>query len=260
MKNKKLIYAIIIAIGVIGVAGILILGSVAGKKNDVNLPESTGTFDVSVPTPTVTDDQTSTVSTEVTTAPVTTATVATDVPFNPDDPIGNGDVAPEEIPDNPTVKVINESVKSDVKEPVITTESTVQPEPDKVISEQKSPDEEKPDEVDCEIINDVIIEKTEEAEEKKREEEDQSDKPTIVVDEESTIGDESDKPVSVIEDEEERPAEDDANENGNAPVYVNPAQGGENPFDGSEDSEVDDHNSDEFVGDGGEKPGEGIHF
>ena len=45
----------------------------------------------------------------------------------------------------------------------------------------------------------------------------------------------------------------------NAPVFIDPCQGGPNPFDDGTPTEIDDHNSDEFVGDG-DRPGEGIHF
>ena len=45
----------------------------------------------------------------------------------------------------------------------------------------------------------------------------------------------------------------------NAPVFVDPCQGGPNPFDNGTPTEIDDHNSNEFVGDGN-RPGEGIHF
>ena len=46
---------------------------------------------------------------------------------------------------------------------------------------------------------------------------------------------------------------------GNAPIFIDPCRGGPNPFDDDTPSVIDDHNSDEFVGDG-DRPGEGIHF
>lgn len=46
---------------------------------------------------------------------------------------------------------------------------------------------------------------------------------------------------------------------GNAPVFIDPCQGGPNPFNDGTPTEIDDHNSDEFIGDG-DRPGEGIHF
>ncbi len=45
-----------------------------------------------------------------------------------------------------------------------------------------------------------------------------------------------------------------------APVYVNPAKGGPNPFDGGGDSKIENHDSSEFIKEGDDRPGEGIHF
>ena len=111
---------------------------------------------------------------------------------------------------------------------------------------------------DPEIINDAVIEKKEDEQKKKDDEANKDDKPATPVSEEKTVGGEDDKPVSYIDDTEDR--SEDATSNGNAPVFVDPAQGGPNPFEGGGDSEIDDHNSDEFVDEGGDKPGEGIHF
>ena len=46
----------------------------------------------------------------------------------------------------------------------------------------------------------------------------------------------------------------------NAPVFVNPAQGGPNPFEDAPPTEIDDHQVDEFIGEGDDRSGEGIHF
>ena len=48
--------------------------------------------------------------------------------------------------------------------------------------------------------------------------------------------------------------------NDNAPVFVDPAQGGTNPFENAPPTEIDDHPVDEFIGEGDDRPGEGIHF
>lgn len=45
----------------------------------------------------------------------------------------------------------------------------------------------------------------------------------------------------------------------NAPVFIDPCQGGPNPFDDGSPTEIDEHSSDEFIGDG-DRPGEGLHF
>ncbi|MCR5694160.1 MAG: hypothetical protein K6G89_04220 [Clostridia bacterium] len=48
--------------------------------------------------------------------------------------------------------------------------------------------------------------------------------------------------------------------NGNAPVYVSPIHGGPNPFDDDTPTVVDEHSVEEFIGEGDDRPGEGIHF
>lgn len=198
------------------------------------------------PVPPVTDD------------PVTTDPSTTETPFNPDDPVGNGDIALDEIPDpDNKVKVETNAAEDDNKEIPATPVVTVD---DKVEQTEKNKDEEKTGDIadDHEVINDSVIEKKEDEQKKKDEEDNKGDKPATPVSEEKTVGGEEDKPVSFIGDTEEK--SEDAENNGNAPVYVNPAQGGENPFEGGGNSEIDDHPSDEFVDDGGDKPGEGIHF
>ena len=182
----------------------------------------------------------------------------TETQFNPDDPVGNGDIAPDEIPDDDSkVKVVTGSAEVDNKQipavPVVTPD-------DKVETSEKDKDEVKTGDVadDHEIINDSVLEKKDDEQKKKDEEDNKNDKPATVVSEEKTTGSEEDKPVSFVNDTEKK--SEDANTNGNAPAFVDPAQGGPNPFEGGGDSEIDDHNSDEFVDEGGDKPGEGIHF
>lgn len=257
MKHKTLICAIIIAIGVIGVAGFIILGTAGGKNNTSVDPAPTSEIEVNVPTPPVTEDPT--VTPPVTDDPSTQVDPPeTDTPFDPNDPVGNGDIAPDEIPDaDSKVKVINDGTDNDNKE--IPTTPVVTP-ADKTESAEKNKNEDKTGNIadDHEIINDAVIEKKEEEQKKQEEKDKKDDKPATVVTEEKTVGSDEDKPVSFSGDTEEK--SDDANTNGNAPVYVNPAQGGSNPFEGGGDSQIDDHGSDEFVDDGGDKPGEGIHF
>lgn len=254
MKHKTLIYTIIIAIGVIGVTALLILGSAGGRNSDPADPASTSQTEVNVQTPPVTEDPS-------VVPPVTEDSAVTTDPetsFDPDDPIGNGDVAPDEIPDaDSKVRVVSEGAEDDDKEipgsPAVTPVG-------KVEQTEKNRTDEKPDEVadDHEVINDSVIEKKEDEQKKKDEKENKGNKPATVVTEEKTTGSDEDKPVSFIGDTEEKG--EDAGSNGNAPVYVNPAQGGENPFDDDSGSEIDDHGSGEFIGEGGDKPGEGIHF
>lgn len=49
-------------------------------------------------------------------------------------------------------------------------------------------------------------------------------------------------------------------EGDDAPKYVDPSHSGENPFEGSDVSEITDVSSDELVDEGADRPGEGIHF
>ena len=254
MKNKALICAIIIAIGVIGVVGFIILGTAGGKTNTPAEPASTAGGEVNVQTPPVTDEPT---VPPVTDEPVNPTTPPETEPvFDPGDPVGNGDIAPDEIPDEGNkVKVVDGTVETDQKQP---SEPDSVVNKDQVTSGQKKADEEKPDGVENEIINDSELEKKEEAEKKKNNEAEKDDKPATVVSEEKQTGSEEDKPISFIDDTEEK--SEDASSNGNAPAFVDPAQGGENPFEGGGDFEIDDHDSDEFIDDGGDRPGEGIHF
>lgn len=49
-------------------------------------------------------------------------------------------------------------------------------------------------------------------------------------------------------------------EGDDAPKYVDPSHSGENPFEGSNTSEITDVSSDELIDEGADRPGEGIHF
>lgn len=257
MKHKTLICAIVIAIGVIGVAGFIILGTAGGKNNTSVDPAPTSEIEVNVQNPPVSGDPT--VTPPVTDDPSTPVDPPeTDTPFDPNDPVGNGDIAPDEIPDaDSKVKVINDGTDNDQK--VVPTTPVVTP-VDKTESAEKNKNEDKTGDIadDHEIINDAVVEKKEEEQKKQDEKDRKDDKPATVVSEEKTTGSDEDKPVSFIGDTEEK--SDDANTNGNAPEFKDPAQGGPNPFEGGGDSEIDDHDSGEFVGEGGDKPGEGIHF
>lgn len=63
----------------------------------------------------------------------------------------------------------------------------------------------------------------------------------------------------LTEKETEKDLETEPAENSNAPVFIDPCQGGSNPFDDETPTEIDEHSSDEFIVDG-DSPGEGIHF
>ena len=74
----------------------------------------------------------------------------------------------------------------------------------------------------------------------------------------------TDEPVTVITEEtRQTPPEKEETEtptDDTAPVFIDPCQGGLNPFDDDTPTEIDDHSSDEFIGEDDDRPGEGIHF
>jgi hypothetical protein len=247
MKHKGLIYAIIIAIGVIGVTAFIIIGANGNKRKAPETTSPTQTADINIQNPTTAIPATS--------KPVIQPT-NTPTPFDPSDPVGNGDITPDEIPDeDSTVKVVDVEAKTEIKEEPTHELEVIETQ---ITPEQKEKDEDRPIEVENEIINDTELEKKNDAEKQKADEAEKDDKPATVVNEEKSEGSEEDKPVNLIDETEEK--SEDANSNGNAPVFVNPAQGGSNPFEDGGETEIDDHNSDEFIDEGGDRPGEGIHF
>ena len=248
MKNKKIIYAVIIAVGIIGVAGLLILGSSGCGRKEPVPAQITGTLDTYIDPgiPGITDIPVNT--------PVNGTEDGDGTDFDPSDPIGNGDVAPDEIPDSNEISVVDATADEDVRSdpaPVVTVTE------DKVTAGEKKTDEVKPFDLEDEILNDAVIEAREEAEKKRNEEAEKDDRPVTVISTESSTGDDEDKPVSVVSETDKA---EGGNAGGNAPVFVDPAQGGSNPFEGGDDSEIDDHGSDEFIVGDGDRPGEGIHF
>ena len=46
----------------------------------------------------------------------------------------------------------------------------------------------------------------------------------------------------------------------NVPVFIDPCQDGPNPFENAPPTEIEDHPVDEFIEEGDDRPGEGIHF
>ena len=122
---------------------------------------------------------------------------------------------------------------------------------DKVVSGEKDKDTVETGPASGEDRNDEILK---EKEEKAPATEKKEDKPVIVEDEKvSTEGGE--KGDVEVRDEEENV--DDGNKN--APEY-NPFIGGDNPFDDDTKTEIDDKPVEDYVGDGEDRPGEGIHF
>ena len=52
----------------------------------------------------------------------------------------------------------------------------------------------------------------------------------------------------------------EADSEDNAPKYVRPIYGGPNPFDDDTSTIIDEHSVEEVIGEGDDRPGEGIHF
>lgn len=122
---------------------------------------------------------------------------------------------------------------------------------DKVVSGEKDKDTVETGPASGEDRNDEIIK---EKEEKAPATEKEEDKPVIVEDEKvSTEGGEK----GDVEARDEETNVDDGNKN--APEY-NPSIGGDNPFDDDTKTEIDDKPVEDYVGDGEDRPGEGIHF
>ena len=80
-------------------------------------------------------------------------------------------------------------------------------------------------------------------------------KKVLIVEDEKTSTEGGGKGDAQIRDEETNV--DDGNKNG--PVY-NPSLGGDNPFDNDTKTEIDDTPVEDYVGEGEDRPGEGIHF
>ena len=233
MKTKNIIIAVVAALAVI--AAIITGCLISSKPNDPAVDPETTETDVKVNP--VEDNET-----DETDNPVNP--VVNPVVFDPDDPVKNGDVGEDEINEDKSVKVISVDNTSDVKPIDNTPVST-----DKTVPEIKPKDEKPVFDVGGEILNDEIEEKKTE-EKKNQEEKADKENPPVVIREESEKT-EDDKGIIV----------DDQNteDYGKGPAYVNPAQGGENPFAGDNGTKVEDHSVNDHVG-GGERPGEGIHF
>lgn len=122
---------------------------------------------------------------------------------------------------------------------------------DKVVSGEKDKNTVETGPASGEDRNDEIIK---EKEDKAPATEKEEDKPVIVEDEKTSIegGEKGD-----VEIRDEETNVDDGNKNG--PVY-NPSIGGDNPFDDDTPTEVDDKPVEDYIGDGEDRPGEGIHF
>ena len=147
---------------------------------------------------------------------------------------------------DPTVE---SATKEDAKDK--TPEANKNEGEDNVVSGKKDKDTVQTGPASGEDRNDEIIT---EKEDKTPVEDEEEDKPVIIEDE-TVIKDGVTKGDAQIKDEETNV--DDGNKN--APVY-NPSIGGDNPFDNDIKTEIDDRPVEDFVGEGEDRPGEGIHF
>ena len=160
------------------------------------------------------------------------------------DPIKNGDVSPDEIPQDTDVFVIGHSVSEIENE-----EEIEEPIPDDyVIVGEREDDSFAADVIGGGGYNDdaVIAERIDQIREVR---DGVFQNPTVETEVGSDVSGAEYLPSSLTE-SDDVPSD--------APAFVDPAGGGTNPFAGGS-SDIDDHNADEFVGEG-DRPGEGIHF
>ena len=140
MKNKTLIATVIIAL--IALAVILAVALPKDKPADpVTPPESTGD-DTTVDIPPASDDPVIDIPGDETDAGDETDTPddpdeTEPTEFDPTDPIGNGDIAPDEINDDPAVKTVDSKTEDGDKTPAVVTP----PAEDKVKPIEKAPTE-----------------------------------------------------------------------------------------------------------------------
>ena len=113
------------------------------------------------------------------------------------------------------------------------------------------PEDEEPNVEQGEIRNDEVIK---EKEENAPVEDDEHEDVIIVEDDKVSTGESKDEVV-----ENDPVTEDDGEGNKNSPEYQPPA-GGDNPFDNDTETEIEDTPVEDLIGDGEDRPGEGIHF
>ena len=123
--------------------------------------------------------------------------------------------------------------------------------PDDEVIDVGKPKDEEPEVEQGEIRNDEIFKEKEEAAA-----EDEEEHPEVIVENEEVI-DNDDEKGDVVENEET--PSDDGESNKNAPEYQPPA-GGDNPFDDDTETEIEDTPVEDLIGEGEDRPGEGIHF
>ena len=240
-----------VIIALIALAVILAVALPKDKPADpVTPPESTGD-DTTVDIPPASDDPVIDIPGDETDAGDETDTPddpdeTEPTEFDPTDPIGNGDIAPDEINDDPAVKTVDSKTEDGDKTPAVVTP----PAEDKVKPIEKAPTEVPSDN---EAINDNVIaekEKVKETEEKKIKE-DEEKHPTVVVEEKTATEQSEEKAPVIVEEKDDTPT-------GNGPTYVDPTKG-DHPFVPPVAQGGGGNTADDLIGDG-DRPGEGIHF
>ena len=237
MTRTQIIIYVAVGLIVAIIAGFLILGFGGDKAVDGG-----GTTDtnVSIQIPIDTSDPTDTTDDPSITPPVVT---------DPTDDETDTDETDTTKPPKEGDPKVETGTEEDVNDKTPTVDTSK--DKDKVVSGEKDKNTVETGPTSGEDRNDEIIK---EKEEKTPAKEEEKDKPVIVEDEKtSTEGGE--KGDVEVRDEEENV--DDGNKNG--PEY-NPSIGGDNPFDDDTETEIDDKPVDDYVGEGEDRPGEGIHF
>lgn len=178
----------------------------------------------------------------------------------PTDPTGTTEVPPIVIvpgdedpiaPKDPSVPAVGDPfVDSGEAEELIKTPDDDEPVPDDEVIDVGKEENEEPDVTQGEIRNDAVLEEKEEANPPAEEEYD-----VIVEDETVCVGDGKGE----VHEEEDKPNPNGNESNKNAPEYQPPA-GGDNPFDDDIETEIEDTPVEDLIGEGEDRPGEGIHF
>ena len=246
MKKTTIIIAAIVAALVLAVVLVINFpnGKPADQPGETSVPTETSEPTIVIP-PTDNPDET-----DVPDDPTDLSGDTTEHEFDPTDPIGNGDIAPDEINDDPSVKVVDSTVETEKKDVVVDVPT---PSDDTVKPSVKEQDVVQTGEVAEEIINDTVIEEKEKAEKERKEEEqkEQEKHPVVVVEEKTTTETSEEKPPVIVEEKDITPS-------GNEPIYIDPTQG-EHPLVIIDNGPPTEYNVDDFIGDG-DRPGEGIHF
>lgn len=249
MKKKTLIIAITaIAVALVAVCAVVTLTGGRADTVDPNPSETTDpNVSVNVPSdpaapsiPDVTDDSGN--------PSESGQTPDTDNPVSPDDntvTVKPDDSDTEKPSDNPTVvdNKTDDASKTDTDKPTQGEDKTASGDKDKG-TVQTGP-------ASGEDRNDIIDDKKQE--QAPSTEPAPEDKPVIVGDE--TVSTETDAKGDVVVGGEET-----GTDGKNAPEYVDPATGGENPFANGGDNGVTEIPAEDLIGDDDPKPGEGIHF